>query len=165
MGGIFLTERAGTSRGAAQGKNAASGWLLGHGLHRDPPRATLPTMGDAPRFKRHWWHWSRWVLVGVFGVSWAIGLFVAEFRSIGIGIFGLVATAFGLAELFAPAWVIEQRRTYLAQAASWERRIGEGIDSSFGVGNPSTLTIRIIGMIVTALGIGIVVLGLVLWPT
>jgi hypothetical protein len=75
-----------------------------------------------------------------------------------LGFSGLVGVTIGLAELIAPGWVIQFRRSYLERASESQKRLGEAIDGFLG--SPGPTAVRVIGCFVLAAGIaGLVAAG------
>jgi hypothetical protein len=70
------------------------------------------------------------------------------------GLAGLVVLALGLTELLAPAWFIDFRRRFVADAPRWQRRVAGTFDSVFGT-RPRTGAVRILGGVTVVAGAAI----------
>jgi hypothetical protein len=107
-----------------------------------------------------WWRWFRWVLVGLFVVSWIPSAANTRLAWVWMGTWAVIVLIFGVVELAAPRTFLNWRRTYLAAAPQWEQRLAY---SAGRMVPPRVATIRVIGATLAALGAAMLVVAARVW--
>jgi hypothetical protein len=108
-------------------------------------------MEDAPEPGPRWWRWTQWALIALFLVLLVLSMFDNSLAWTWSGLAGLVILALGLTELFAPAWFIDFRRRFVADAPRWQRRVANTFDSAFGT-RPRKGPVRLLGAVTVVVG-------------